>query len=306
MFGSRPFRFGVVVAQAGTSEQWIAKARRAEALGYSTFLTPDYVGPGLSPLPALAFAAAATRTIRVGTFVLANDFHSPVFVARESATVDLLSDGRFELGLGAGRSAEEAEYRKVGLPSDPSGSRLDRLIEAVSIIKALLGGEIVSGSGPHYNVVGAEIYPRPVQRPRPPILLAGMGERLLGLAAREADIVGLGVNPRDGEAVLREKIDVVRRAAGSRFETLELSTNLIAVADHGPSAAVVQARLSHLFRLELDDLVRDRSPFVVWGTVDDMVDQLRDRRERFGISYITVPEDLMEAFAPVVERLVDQ
>src|SRR5689334_861147 len=186
-----PFRFGVVAAQARSGDEWLAAARRAEALGYSTFLIPDTLGQTLAPLPALAAAAAATRTLRVGTFVLANDMRNPVLVAREAATIDFLSGGRLELGLGAGRPSAGDDNRKLGISFDSGGVRVERLAEALGIIKALLGGQRATAPGPHYAVADADVFPRPVQQPRPPILLAAGGRRLLALAAREADIVAL-------------------------------------------------------------------------------------------------------------------
>ena len=293
---SHPFRFGVVAAQASSGDDWAAQARRAEELGYSTWLTPDTLGPTLAPLPALAAAAAATGSIRVGTFVLANDFRNPVLVARESATLDFLSKGRFELGLGAGRPGSADDARKLGIPFEGGGARVGRLAESLGIISALLRGETATASGPHYAAREADVFPPPVQQPRPPILVAGSGRRLLSTAAREADIVALGAGPDATEQTLLEKIGWVRQAAGDRFANLELNLNLLAVGEAHPT---VTAR----FGLDLDDLVRAGSPFVVVGTPDQMCEQLVRRRELLGVSYVTVSQWFVEPFAPVVERL---
>ena len=184
----RPFRFGVNMRTVASAAGWADRARTLEALGYSTLCLPDHLAPMLSPLPALAVAAAATRRLRVGTMVLNNDFRHPTVLAREAATLDLLSDGRLELGIGAGHM--KSEYDEAGLSFDRGGVRVARLSEAVLVLKRLFDGEPVTFDGRHYRVTGHTIHPRPVQRPRPPIFIGGNGPRLLTLAAAEADIVG--------------------------------------------------------------------------------------------------------------------
>jgi probable F420-dependent oxidoreductase len=293
----RPFRFGVVSAQAGSGEEWIAGGRRAEAFGYATLVMPDTVGRSLTPIPALGVLAGATRALRLGTYVLANDLRNPVLLARECATLDFLSGGRVELGLGAGRPGAEADNRKLGIPFDPGGVRVARLAESLGIVKALLAGETISAPGPHYSAADADVFPRPVQQPRPPIMLAASGPRLLALAAREADIVAIGALPAEGEAGLRERIDRLREAAPHRFPDLELNMNLVAVGDQlHPMAA---ARLG----VDLEQLARSGSPLLLTGSPDRMAEQLERTRESLGISYVTVSDAFMEAFAPVVERL---
>jgi probable F420-dependent oxidoreductase len=297
MATQRPFRFGIVTSQVRSADEWVAKARRIESLGYSTMLLPDTAGPTLSPIPALAVAAAATRTLRVGPYVLANDFRNPVLLARESATLDLLSNGRFELGLGAGRPHADEDYGKLGIQFDSGGVRVDRLTEALGIVKGLLAGERVTTAGRHYAVTDAEIFPRPVQQPRPPILVAASGRRLLALAAREADIVAVAGRPDESEPAIKEKIDWVREAAGDRFDQIELNVNLMAVGREAHPQAL------RFLGVDADQLMRSGSPFVLMGTVDRMCDDLLARRERLGVSYVLVGEFFMEALAPVVERL---
>src|SRR5207302_4705390 len=146
-----------------------------------------------APLPGLAAAAASTRSLRLGTYVIANDFRNPVLLAKEAATLDVISGGRFELGLGAGRPQADEDNRMLGLPFDSGGVRVDRLAESLALIKALLAGGEATATGPHYAAEGAQVAPGAVQQPRPPILLAGWGRRLLSVAAREADIVALGM-----------------------------------------------------------------------------------------------------------------
>ncbi len=292
-----PFRFGVVAALARTGEEWADKARRIESLGYSSLVMPDGLRYTLAPLPALAAAAAATRALRVGTYVVANDFRNPVLLAKEAATLDVLSGGRFELGIGAGRPAAVEDNRMMGLGFDPGGVRVSRLAESLALIKAVLAGEPATATGPHYAAAGAEITPRPVQQPRLPLLVAGSGRRLLSLAAREADIVALGVPPTEPEAAAGEKVGWLREAAGPRFDQLELNLNLMAVGDRIPR--YVSARLG----LTAASLAASGSVAAVTGSTDEMCATLLRRRERLGISYLMVGDELMEAFAPVVDRL---
>jgi probable F420-dependent oxidoreductase len=290
-----PFRFGVVAALAKTGEEWADRARRIESLGYSSLVTPDGLRYTLAPLPALAFAAAATRALRVGTYVIANDFRNPLLLAKDAATLDVLSGGRFELGLGAGRPDAAEDNRMMGLGFDAGGVRVSRLAESLALLKAILAGEPATASGPHYAVAGAEISPRPAHRP--PILVAGNGRRLLSLAAREADIVALGVAPTAPEAAVAEKVGWLREAAGPRFDQLELNLNLMAVGDQVPRYISAQMGLTAA------GLAASGSVAALMGTTDDMCATLLRRRESLGISYLMVGDELMEAFAPVVERL---
>ena len=297
MMAHHPFRFGVVAAQARSGKEWAEKARHIEALGYATLVIPDNIQYTLAPLPALAVAATATRTLRVGTYVLANDYRNPVMLAKEAATLDLLSSGRFELGIGAGRPTAAADNRMLGLPFDTGGVRLARLAESLAIIKPLLAGAHTTATGPHYNAADAAISPLPAQQPHVPILIAGSGPRLLALAAREADIVALGVGPDATEAVVAEKITLLRDAAGARFEQLEINLNLMMVGDQIPRWIAAQ------FGANAEALARSGAVPVLTGTTDAMCDTLERRRASLGISYILVSDELMEALAPVVARL---
>jgi probable F420-dependent oxidoreductase len=289
----RRFRFGVVAAQAPSSDEWVEKARRIEELGYATLLMPDrLLGPVLSPIPALAIAATTTRSLRLGTFVLPAGWRNPVLLARECATLDFLSGGRFEPGLGAGLGEEDS--RRAGFPDEGPAARVSRLAETLGILRGILSGE---------GDVADLRYPLPVQQPRPPILVAAGGKRSLALAAREADIVTLGVRPDRGEEVLAERIGWLRIEAGEQFSRLELNINLLAVVGEGGLQDRVRQRVRGIFGLELNDIIRAGSPFVVSGSTEEMCEQVLGLRERLGISYITVPDDLMETFAPVVERL---
>ena len=294
---SRPFRFGVVAAVARSADEWLARVRRVEALGYAILVIPDNLRYTLAPIPALSVAAAATTTLRLGTYVLANDLRHPVSLAKEVATLDLLSSGRLELGIGAGRPDSEAENRMLGLPFDSGAVRVARLAESIALLKALFSGQKPSTAGTYYHSANAEISPLPVQQPHPPLLVAGAGRQMLSLAAREADIIGFGLPPDATEAVVAERIGWVREAAGERFRNLEFNLNLMAVGDQVPRQ--LAARLG----LSARDLADRGSVAALLGTPDDMCQQLLERRERLGLSYILVSDELMEAFAPVVERL---
>ena len=293
----RPFRFGIVAASARSAQEWVDKAQRAESLGYATLVIPDNLQYTLAPLPALATVAAATRTLRIGTYVLANDLRHPVLLAKDVATLDLLSGGRFELGLGAGRPDAATENRMLGLPFDSGAVRVARLAESIGILKALLDGRRVSTSGTYYDVADAEVSPRPVQQPRPPILVAGSGRQLLSLAAREADIIALGLPPDTPQAAVAERIDWIREAAGDRFAEIELNLNLMAVGDQVPRWIAAQLRLTAA------DLAERGSIAALTGSTEQMCETLVQRRERLGFSYVLVSDEFMELFAPVVERL---
>jgi probable F420-dependent oxidoreductase len=297
MMPSHPFRFGVVAALARTGDEWLSKARRIESLGYAMLAMPDGLRYSLAPLPALAAAASATQSLRVGTYVIANDFRNPVLLAKEAATVDVLSGGRFELGIGAGRPGAEDDNRMLGMPFDSGGVRLARLAESLGVLKALLAGQTASAPGPHYAVANAEISPRPIQQPRPPILMAASGKQMLTLAAREADIIALGVPPHASAEAVAEKIGWIREAAGARFDRLELNLNLMAVGQQVPRY------LSTQLGLTADGLAQSGAVTAVTGTPEEMATTLLRRRDQSGISYLMVSDELMDAFAPVVERL---
>lgn len=296
----RPFRFGVVTAFARSADDWLTRARRIEELGYSTLVMPDNLRYILAPLPALAMAAAVTRTLRLGTYVLANDLRHPVLLAKDLATLDLLSGGRLELGIGAGRPDSAAENRMLGLPFDSGAVRVARLAESLTILKRLLAGQRPAADGTHYRSAEAEISPLPIQQPRVPILVAGSGRQMLQLAAREADIIALGLPPDATQDVLAERLDWIRDAAGERFADIELNINLMAVGGRVPR--FFESRMGHT----AEDLERRGSIAVVSGSTDQMCDQLLERRARFGISYVLVSDELMDAFAPVAARLNGQ
>ena len=307
----RPFRFGVLAFGSPSRGEWVALAQRAEALGYDTLSIDEHMDRPLAPFAALAAAAEATTRLRVGSCVFANAFRHPLVLAKEAASLDVLSGGRFEFGLGTGYA--RADYEQSGIPFDPPGVRVDRLTEAVRIISAAFAGGPVEVAGEHYAVRGFQLLPTPVQRPRPPLLIGGGSRRILALAAREADIVGINVRttpeghfdlPSISPAATAQNVAWVRAAAGERFAALELHTLVpfVAVTDEPESAAaamLVDWGLTEVWGVE--ELLA--SPHALIGTEDQIVGWLQERRERYGISYVTVFAPAMEPFAPVVGRL---
>jgi probable F420-dependent oxidoreductase len=305
----RPFRFGVQTGRTATATEWLERAREAERLGYSTFTMPDHFTDQLAPVPALMAAASATTTLRVGALVLDNDFRHPALLAKELATMDLLSNGRVEIGLGAGWL--QAEYDQAGLPYDEPKVRIDRLVEALAVIRGLMADAPLTFAGKYYTVSGLEGTPKPVQRPHPPILIGGGGRRVLQMAAREADIVGFNTFLRAGAvtpaamasmraSVMDERMAWIRAAAGSRLDELELSVRVFAM-DVTDDRRHKATELASVVGFGADDVLA--SPFALIGSAAQIVEDLRARRERWGLSYILVGSDDMTAFAPVVAEL---
>ncbi len=318
----RPFRFAVQSFSASSAAEWRDRARRAEDLGYSALHLADHVlGPGealdaarhpvqaLAAVPAMAMAAEATSRLRVGCRVFCVDYRHPAVLAKEAATLDLLSEGRLELGLGAGWM--RSEYDALGIPFDRPGVRIERLAEVIGLVKAQMRGEDLDVAGDHVQVHGYAALPLPVQRPHPPLMVGGGGRRVLSLAAREADIVSLNFDNRSGalgpEAVrsgdadaTAEKIEWVRAAAGDRFDALELEIGAY-FAGVGDAADAMVKGMARAMGLTPEAL--RAHPHALFGSVDAVCDELEARRERYGISYVTFGDPAMQAFAPVVARL---
>lgn len=306
----RKFRFGVQTMNVGSAKEWKERARRVESLGYSTLFMPDhFVDTQLAPMVGISFAAAVTERLRIGMLVLGNDYKHPAVTAKEAATIDLLSDGRLEFGLGAGW--QRTDYDALGLPYDSPGTRIERLGEAVQVIKRAWSEGPFDFAGKHYFISKYDGVPKPVQKPRPPILIGGGGRRLLRLAGREADIVGINPNLRAGavtaDAVKTslaeqtlEKVGWVREGAGARFDEIELQIRyfLAAITDNASGFA---GAVAPRFGISAEDALG--SGIALVGTVDTVCDQLRQRREQWGVSYVVLGEDNFEAFAPVVARL---
>jgi probable F420-dependent oxidoreductase len=294
----------------GSGRSWADQARKVEDLGFSTLLMPDHFGDQLAPVPALMAAADATTTLKVGALVFDNDYRHPLILAKEAATLDRLSDGRLELGLGAGWM--RSDYEESGIAYDPPSVRVDRFEEGVAVITGLLESEEpFSFSGTHYKVSGHTATPRPVQKPRPPVIIGGGGRRVLTIAARHAEIVSINVDLRAGTAgpesasnatpdATREKIGWVREAAGDRFDEIELNTLIGFVMVTDDRQSIIDAMAP---ALGIDPADAVHIPLALIGTLDQMAEELEWRREEYGISYFSVESDAWEAMAPVVARL---
>jgi probable F420-dependent oxidoreductase len=301
MTSRRPLRFGINCTTT-SGEEWLEAARKAEAHGYSTLIAQDHFGAQLGPLPALAAAGAVTTTLRLATLVLDNDFRHPAVLAKDAATVDVLTGGRLELGLGAGWL--QSDYLKTGLPYDAPGVRLSRLAEAVQIVKACFTeDQPVTFLGEHYRIENLDPLPHPVQKPRPPIMIGGRQRRALSLAAREADIVGISLLDPRGPGVpspptFAQKVAWVREAASERWDNIELHINASVVAI-GPNAFDELAQAAARRGVPVSQL----GPGVLAPSVEAIVDHLHMQREQFGITYYVIPSRYLETFAPVIARL---
>jgi probable F420-dependent oxidoreductase len=303
----RPFRFGAKAVKAGSAKEWTDTVRQVEDLGYVSFHMDEHFGNQLAVVPALMAAAAATSTVLVGPHVAGVDFHNPVMFAKEAATIDLLSEGRFTLGIGAGWSAKD--YAIAGIQQDAALTRINRLREAVRIMKGLWGAEPFSFEGEHYTVAEVDGVPKPVSKI--PIMIGGGGPKILGLAAEEADIVGINpkivgrsINPASmataAADAMDEKIDAVRAAAGDSFDGLELQVQIFkTVVTDDPAGAAEQ--LSPAFGLPPEVILA--APFFQLGTVEQITEDIQAMRERWGISYVLFQSDGIVPMAPVVARL---
>jgi probable F420-dependent oxidoreductase len=305
----RKFRFGVQVSQAASGASWRDRARKIEDLGFSSLFMPDHFGEELAPLPAIAMAAAHTTTLRVGALVFDNDYKHPAILAKEAATIDLLSDGRLELGIGAGWM--KSDYDALGLEYDANAVRVDRLEEAVQVIRGCFTGEKFSYEGEHYRITDYASWPKPVQQPGPPILIGGGGKRVLSIGGREADIVGINPNLRAGvisadaaKDSLKEqtdkKVQWVRDAAGARWDAIEIQMRFF-VASITEDRAGMAAAMAPAFGVEPEAALEAGSALV--GSENEVVEQLQRRREEWGLSYIVLGDENVDEFAGVVAKL---
>jgi probable F420-dependent oxidoreductase len=277
-------------------------ACRIEDLGFSTWLMPDHFGPQMAPGPAMVFVASVTSTLRVGTFVYDNDFRHPALLAKEIATVDALTDGRLEVGLGAGWNP--ADYERTGIPFDPPKSRVDRFEETLQIIDAYLTQDEVTHTGTVFQVRELPSGPKPVQT-RIPVMIGASGRRMLRIAARRADIISLqtvgGVDAHaDHLAGVNRKLAELREFAGPRFDDIELNISLD-VVEHTDDVAGAAERFAVKRNLSREGALA--SPWALFGSTEAMAQQLVARREEFGISYPVIMARDLDAFAPVVQRL---
>lgn len=322
---TRPFRFAVQAYAPNSGAEWRSIARRTEELGFSALHLADHVigaGPALGPtnhsvqtvaaIPAMAVAGEVTSRIKIGCRVLCIDYRNPVMLAKELATLDQFNDGRTEIGLGAGWLS--AEYEAMGITFERAGTRLDKLEEVIQLLRASFGTGLVNIEGTHVHAVGYEAAPKSLQHPMPPLIIGGGSPRVLGIAGREADIVSLNFDNSSGKIgadgvgsstaeMTAEKIGWIRNGAGARFDDIELEIGayFTVVTANAEATAAVAERMSTAFGLNPDDLVAH--PHALIGSVEEICDRLIERRERYGISYITFGSSTMEAVAPVVERL---
>ena len=318
----QPFRFAIQATNAASANDWRQFTCKVEQLGYSTlFLADHYLGPGpaqraahtprqdLAPIAAIAAAAAYTTTLRLGCRVFCIDYHVPAVLAKEVATLDLLSDGRLELGIGAGWSG--VEYGAMGLTFDTPGRRIAKLKEVVALVKAHCADDEINCAGDYVKVAGYRGTPPPVQRPHPPIMIGGGKKRVLTYAGREADIVSINTVPfalrnDDGLTPQEEaerRFSYVRAAAGTRIGDLDIESSpyFVSISEFADDVAGAYERLAAKTGIATD--VLRGHPNVLAGSPDMVAETLQERRETFGINYITVQQTQAERFAPIVARL---
>ncbi|HEY7463890.1 MAG TPA: TIGR03621 family F420-dependent LLM class oxidoreductase [Candidatus Limnocylindria bacterium] len=309
----RPFRFLAGASEPMSAREFAERVRRAEALGFDTLVFPDHVVPQLAPAPAMAMVAALSDTLRVAPFVINNDLRHPAVLGHDLATVDLLSDGRLDVAIGAGWNLRE--YRAMGMAYDPPAVRISRLAEAVTVLKGYFGDEPFSFAGEHYTISMLDGQPKPIQRPHPPFMIGGGGRRVLQLAAREAQIVSLAPRAgRDGrgenasiswEATV-EKVGWVREAAGARFAELELNVYPSRVSpritDDARSALREAAdEIGQRFGVRPDEEMLRGSPHIWIGSLDELTDKALRLRAELGITSLMLGE--VDELAPLVRRL---
>ncbi|MBM7368203.1 LLM class F420-dependent oxidoreductase [Gordonia hydrophobica] len=320
--GLRKFRFGAGGEgnkDEGGARKFVKLAQTAEEYGYDTFAIPDHLGNQVGPLAALGALSQATSTIRLATSVLANGFRHPAILAKEATTIDVLSKGRLELGIGSGWMKEE--FDKAGIHFGTPGERIRRLDEALTILDRLMRGETVDYDGEFYQINALEGSPRPRQGPRPPIAVGGGGPKMLALAAKHADIISVATGTtRDGKLRLSdmtlektiERVDRIREAAGDRFDDIELNWTIATIVITDDREATAQMALNALeqgyppniardVELTVDDILS--SPYLAFGSFEEIADQIREVRRRTTMSYVGVFPTQMDAFAPVIPLL---
>lgn len=304
-----PFRFGVQLTGAPDGRAWADTARKLESLGYATATMPDHFTGQFAPMNALQAVLDATTTLRAGALVFDNDYKHPAILAKELATMDVLSDGRVEIGLGAGWMV--SDYEQLGIPYDRPGVRIDRFVEGLAVIRGAMGPTPFDFAGEHYTISGYDGFPKPVQAPCPPILIGGGGRRVLTIAAREADIVGVNGTLDAGvigpeaiatmtKAAVDEKVAIVHEQAGDRLGDIEMNIRAFFVEVTDDRGAAL-ASVSNWISVEQEQI--DTSPFALIGSSAKIVEDLLARREEYGFSYVIIGAEVAEAFAPVVAEL---
>jgi probable F420-dependent oxidoreductase len=305
----RRLRFAAELHEPLPDRTWVDSAREIEALGYSTLFVPDHFDEGPGPIAAMAAAASVTSTLVVGALVFDCDFRHPAVLARELATIDQISNGRLEVGLGAGW--KRLDYERSGIPMDAPGVRVSRLIEHTRVLKGLFSDEVVTFRGDHYSITDLDGMPKPARSGGPPILIGGGAPRVLRFAAREADIIGVNASIHSGEIdtaaaqdALAERIDEkvswVREGAGHRFDSLELNAWLAVAAVTEDSSGLAEL-VAPGFGTDPASVLA--SPLALIGAPGEIAERLHERRERWGYSYHVIPGDKARDFAPVVASL---
>ncbi|MEK7292938.1 MAG: TIGR03621 family F420-dependent LLM class oxidoreductase [Actinomycetota bacterium] len=305
----KPFRFGIQVSSQPDRAGWVDLARRTEANGFDVFTMPDHFSDQLAPIPALMTVADVTTTLRVGALVWDNDYKHPVVMAKELATIDVLSGGRLELGLGAGWMI--SDYEQSGIAYDRPGVRIDRFIEGLDVIRGCLAPESFSYTGTHYTITNYNGMPKPIQSPCPPILIGGGGKRVLTYAAQHADIIGINATLTAGAvgpdviatmsaAAVDDKVAIVRNSVGDRINNIEMNVRAFMV-NVNPDAQGSIERLAKSMHVEPSMIAE--TPFALIGPPAKLIEDLLARRERWGFSYIIVGGEDVDRFAPVVAAL---
>jgi probable F420-dependent oxidoreductase len=322
MSKSKPFRFGLQAYAPASAKDWRDLARKAESMGFSSFHLADHViGPGpalnatghpvqtVAAIPAMAVAAEATDTIKVGCRVLCVDYRNPVMLAKEVATLDFFSGGRLELGLGAGWL--QNEYEAMGIRFDRAGVRIDRMEEVIELLRASFADGELNIDGRHVHAVGFEAVPKPVSKPGPPLMIGGGAKRVLTIAGREADIVSLNFDNSSGKLgaegigsstaeLTEQKIRWVREGAGDRFADIELEIAAYFTIVT-PDGEGTRSKMAPMFGMTPEVLAEH--PHALIGSIDEICDRIVERRERYGISYVSFGVSAIDAVAPVIERL---
>ncbi|KAA0024642.1 LLM class F420-dependent oxidoreductase [Antrihabitans cavernicola] len=318
----RKFRFaagGEGNPEEGGARKFVKLAQQAEEYGFDTFMIPDQLGNQVGPIAALGALTQATEKIRLGTAMLANGFRHPAVLAKDAATIDVLSRGRLELGLGAGLAKEE--FEKGGIAYDSPAVRIEKLDETLTILDVLLRGQECNFDGKHYRIKGLKGSPRPRQGPRPPIAVGAGGPKMLALAAKHADIISVAA-PTDSEGKVLvsgvtmdktiERVNLIREAAGERFDDIELSWTITMIVITDDREQVAEMALNALdtgivpniaadVTLSSDDILG--SPYIAIGTFEEIADQIRDVRAKTSMSYVGVFPTQMDAFAPIIPLL---
>jgi probable F420-dependent oxidoreductase len=307
MSPTKPIRFSIQIPSAPDRRSWVEKARRADDLGFYSLSVPDHLGPSLpqlAPLVALAAAAAVTERLRLAITVLDNDFRHPVMLAKEIATLDVLSDGRVDMGMGAGWLEED--YTKTGVATwDSPGTRVSRLIESITLLDQLFSGQPVTFAGEYYQVTDYQLFPQPVQSPVP-LMIGGRGKRMLTMAAVRAQIISiLAATSAGGNRLtgFEQQLGWIAAAGGTERDDLMVGIRIPfgGLAAPGESFRTVAARFGEPMGMTADQVLE--SPFVLVGDLASMKDHLIEIQERYGVSYITLSEDLAWQVAPIVKEL---